>query len=94
MFEDIPVDDLATLLGEFYGTVLSKSGKEYSKSGLMNLCSRLNRHLHAPPFNKTYDLMNDRTFTQANLVFNGRLRDNKEKGLDKSAPRSSLEKSV
>ena len=92
-FKNLPVEKLAQLLRQFYGTVLSKNGKEYSKSGLVNLRSGLNWHLHAPPFNKSFDLMNDRIFTKANLVFNGRLRDNKEKGLDKSSPRSSLEKS-
>ena len=36
--------------------------------------------------------MNDREFKQANLVFTGRLRDNKDKGLDTSMPRVALEK--
>ena len=36
--------------------------------------------------------MNDRIFTQANLVLTGQLRDNKEKGLDTAAPRNSIEK--
>ena len=31
-------------------------------------------------------------FTQANLVFTGRLRDNKDKGLDTSSPRTPIEK--
>ena len=35
--------------------------------------------------------MNDRIFTQANLEFTGRLRDNKEKGLDTSTPCTSME---
>ena len=35
--------------------------------------------------------MNDRVFTQANLVFIGRLRDNKEKGLDTSTPRTCMD---
>ena len=36
--------------------------------------------------------MNDRVFTQTNLVFTGRLRDNKEKGHDTSKPRTAIEK--
>ena len=36
--------------------------------------------------------MNDWVFTQANLVLTGHLQDNKEKGLDTSAPRTSIEK--
>ena len=80
-FEDLSVDNLAQLLRQFYGTVLSKNGKEYSKSGMINLRSGLNCYLHAPPYNKSYDLMNDRIFTQANLVFTKRLKDKKKKAL-------------
>ena len=36
--------------------------------------------------------MNDRIFTQANLVLTGRMRDNKDKGLDTTTPRIALEK--
>ena len=36
--------------------------------------------------------MNNQDFVQANLVFTGTLRDNKEKGLDTAAPRYPLEK--
>ena len=91
-FEELPVEQLADLLRQFYGTVLSKNHKEYSKSGLINLRSGLNRYLHGPPFKKSFDLMNDRVFTQANLVLTGRLRDNKERGLDKLSLRSPMEK--
>ena len=90
-FEDLPLDDLADVLRQFYGTVLNKNGKEYSRSGLINLRSGLNRHLHAPPHKKNFDLMNDKLFTQANLVFTGRMRDNKEKGLDTSTPRTPMD---
>ena len=91
-FEDLPEEDLSQLLMQFYGTVLSKNCKEYSKSGLINLCSGINHYLHAPPFSKTLDLMNDRIFTQANLVLTGRMRDNKDKGLDTTTPHIALEK--
>ena len=69
-----------------------KTGKEYSHSGLINLRAGLNCHLHAPPYKKSYDLMKDRVFTQANLVLTGRLRHNKDKGLDTASPRTSIEK--
>ena len=92
-FEDLTVDELADLLRKFYGTVLSKQGKEYSKSGMINLRSGLNRYLQSVPFKKTYDLMNDQVFLQANKVFSGCLRDNKERGLDTSQPRQPIEQS-
>ena len=91
-FEDLPGEDLSQLLRQFYGTVLSKNHKEYSKSGLINLHSGINCYLRAPPFSKTLDLMNDRIFTQANLVLTGRMRHNKDKGLDTTTPRIALEK--
>ena len=93
-FEDLPIQQLADLLRQFYGTVLSKTRKECSHSGMVNLRSGLNRHFHSPPHSKTFDLMNDRDFLQANLVFTGRLRDNKEKGLYTSAPRTAIEKMI
>ena len=85
------MENLAELLRKLYGTVLSKKGKEYSKSGLMNLRAGLNRHLQQPPCKCTVDLMNDHIFLQANQVFSGRLRDNKDKGLDVSKPRQTIE---
>ena len=90
-FEELPVNQLADMLRKFYGTVLSKKGKEYSKSGLINLRAGLNRHLQDPPHKRSLDLMSDRQFLQANKVFSGRLRDNKEKGFDTSKPRMAIE---
>ena len=70
-FEQLPMDELADLLRKLYGTVLSKKGKEYSKSGFVNLRAGLNRYLQDPPFKHTLDLMNTRIFLQANKVFLG-----------------------
>ena len=90
-FEVLSIEDLADMLRRFYGTVLSKKGNEYSKSGLVNLCAGLNHHLQEPPHKRTLDLMNDRDFLQANKVLTGRLRDNKEKGKDKSKRRIAID---
>ena len=72
-FEDKSKEDLAEILRKFYGTVLSKSGKCYSKSGMINIRSSLNRHLTNPPHKRTIDLMQDQEFLQANRVFTGRM---------------------
>ena len=72
-FEDLPKEELAELLKRFYGTVLSKNGKQYSKSCLINIHSGINRHLVNPPHKKTINLMEDTEFLQANKVFTGRL---------------------
>ena len=90
-FEQLPKEELALLLWEFYGTVLSKRGKEYSHSGMINLCSGINWHLCGTNHQRTLDFMKDQEFLQANKVFTSHVRDNKEKGLDVSQPRSSME---
>ena len=90
-FENLPVDELAEILRRFYGTVLSKNRKEYSKSGMVNIRSGLNHYLQDPPNRRNIDLMHDKQFLQANKVFTGRLRDNKEKGLDVSKPQNTIE---
>ena len=91
-FEELPTDNLAQLLHQFYGTVLSKQGKKYSKSGMVNLRSGLNRYLQNPLFKRTLDLMNDKCFLQASKVLTGKLCDNKENGLDVSKPRHAIDK--
>ena len=91
-FEDLAKEELSELLRRFYGTVLSKNGKQYSKSGLINICSAINRHLVNPPHKKTINLMEDTEFLQASKVFIGHLRDNKEKGLDTTKPQVPIEK--
>ena len=88
-FELLEADKLADLLRKLYGTVLSKKGTPYSKSGMINLRAGINRYLQSPPFNHTIDIMNDAQFLPANKVFTGRMRDNKD--IDISQPRSSID---
>ena len=90
-FELLEADKLADLLRKLYGTVLSKKGTPYSKSGMINLCVGINRYLQSPLFNRIIDIMNDAQFLPANKVFTGRMRDNKEKGYNISQPRSSID---
>ena len=58
-FEELPEEQLDDILRQFYGSVLSKNGKEYSRSGLINLRSGLNRlastdiYIHHPTRNVT-----------------------------------------
>ena len=79
------------MLRKFYGTVLTKKGAPYSKSGMINLRAGINRHIQSPPYNRTLDIMNDASFLPANKVFTGRMRENKESGLDVSKPRESID---
>ena len=89
-FEDYPDILLAETLREFFGSVKSKQGKEYSKSSMINLRSGLNRYLTYPPNSRIINLMHNDIFQRANLVFKGRLRKNKQEGNDVSQPRSDI----
>ena len=55
-------------------------GEHYQKQSLVNIRSVINRHLQLPPFNRTWDLVKDSDFQQANRVFSGNLITQKEKG--------------
>ena len=58
---------------------------------MINLRAGINRHIQSPPCNCTLDIMNDAPFLPANKVFTSRMRENKEKGLDVSKPRESID---
>ena len=90
-FEALQTPELADMLRKLYGTVLTKKGTPNSKSEMINLRAGINRYHQNPPFNCTFDIMNDPDFLPANKVFSGRMRDNKEKGFDVSKPRESID---
>ena len=90
-FEQLPDEDLAQLLRNFFGEVRTKNGKKYSKSSMINLRSDINHYLQLPPNNRIKNLMRDDTFLQANKVFTGQLRLNKEEGLDVPTPIRSID---
>ena len=79
-FEILDVEPLAILLREFYAEAVTEKGKPYSRQGLINLSSDLNRHLTSAPFNKMTDLCKDRDFMQANKVLKGKMRITKQSG--------------
>lgn len=89
-FETLPDTLLAEVLRVFFAEVRKQDGKPYSKSGMVNLRAGLNRYLQAPPNNRIINLMHNDAFQNANRVFCGVLRDNKENGLDKSKPKTSI----
>ena len=64
-FEEMSKEELADILRQFYGTVCSKKGKEYSRSSMVNLRSGINRHLTNPPYKRNIDIMQDQEFLQA-----------------------------
>lgn len=89
-FETLPDEILAGILREFFGAVRKQSQKEYSRSGLINLRAGLNRYLQDPPNRCIINLMHNPIFQNANKVFYGHMRVNKQKGLDVSRPKEPI----
>lgn len=89
-FEYLPDTLLAALLRQFFAEVRKKDKKPYSKSGMINLRAGLNRYLQSPPFNRIINLMRNDCFQNANSVFTGVLRTNKDAGLDTGTPKTSI----
>ena len=69
---------------EFYAVAVAEKGDPYSKQGLINLRSGINRHLTSPPHNKILDLSKDREFLQANKILKARMRITKKSGKEKA----------
>lgn len=57
---------------------------------MINLHAGLNRYLQSPPHSRIINLMHHDAFQNANAVFTGVLRDNKEKGFDVSRTKSAI----
>lgn len=89
-FETLPDTLLAEILRSFFAEVRKQDKKPYSKSAMINLRAGLNRYLQSPPHNRIINLMHNDTFQNANSVFSGVLRDNKEKGFDVSKPKTGI----
>lgn len=67
-FEWLPVEELDVLLEQFYPSAQTKSGNNYSKSGLVGLRAGLNRYLTLPPVSRDLNLVKDREFQASNQV--------------------------
>ena len=78
-FEVMSKEVLAETLWHFYPSARQKPDKsdpegepkKYVKQSLINIRPAINRHLQLPPYNKTWDLTNDKDFIPANKVFKG-----------------------
>ena len=84
-FEQLPVEDLAALLRQFYGNVRNSDGSKYSKSSLCSMRAGIQRHLTTPPHSRTVNIITDVEFQSAKNVFRGDLKRNKRKGNDKTS---------
>lgn len=92
-FEHLEDNLLAQLLRTFFAEVRKRNGKPYSKSGMINLRAGLNRYLQSPPYSRIVNLMHNDAFQNANSVFIGVLRHNKQQGFDTSRRRTAITRS-
>ena len=67
-FETLSSEELADLLRQFYASVRTAYGKEYSRSAYTGFRAAIQRHLVEPPFNRKLNIIQDREFITANLV--------------------------
>ena len=70
-FEENPTMDLNFLLKEFYTNMRKHGGDYYKLGSFMTIRHAINRHLKEPPYNKTFDILKDQEFNDANLAFKG-----------------------
>ncbi|XP_043535761.1 activating transcription factor 7-interacting protein 1-like isoform X3 [Chiloscyllium plagiosum] len=83
-FEMMPVEELNSILREFYGTVRNHDGNTYSISSYKSIRAGLNRHLKMPPHSRQICLMQDKEFSSANNVFLGVLKILRKQGKDET----------
>lgn len=89
-FEELDALDLAILLRSFYGEVNNKNSGAYSRSSVIGIRARINRYLQHPPYNRTINITTDKEFMSCNKVLTGRIKINREKGLDVTKHKSAI----
>ena len=91
-FDVLEVEELASLLRSFYGSVRQKkSGEYYSKAAMVGLRSAIHRHVTSPPYSRQVNILQDREFQQANNLFKGVLKKLREEGKDVSKHHDPIE---
>lgn len=80
-FEMLSVTELDDLLRRFYAELRTADGKLYSRSTFSGIRSAINRHIRAPPFNRTISILNNE-FHRSNAVFKATLKKLSVDGLD------------
>jgi hypothetical protein len=67
--ENMDINELKTLLKEFYMNLRKQNGALYSRSSFVVSRQSLNRHLKSPAVGKTFDIIADSDFSDANTAF-------------------------
>lgn len=74
----LSVNDLCSLLRDFYANVKNKKGELYKKNSLLNIRQSLNRFFKEN--DKCFDIINDAEFAVANSTFKGQLHKIRQEG--------------
>ena len=73
--------DLDKLLAQFYVELRKVDETHYLKTSYVCIRAAIQRHLQNPPFNATFCLLNDSTFSHSNLVLKGMFKTLTESGM-------------
>ncbi|XP_076100735.1 uncharacterized protein LOC143069814 [Mytilus galloprovincialis] len=80
-FEEYDEVRLNDILGQFYMNARKPDGNHYKISSLENIIYGLNRYLRSPPYNKTFSIIKDAAFNDANVNFKAATLELKRMGL-------------
>ena len=92
-FESMEDSDLADNLKQFYCSVRTSDGTEYSRSGYRNLRSGIQRYLQSTAVGRNINLRTDKIFMAANQCYDGMLKELKRSGRDVSQHKKVIEES-
>ncbi|CAG2234023.1 KCTD1_15 [Mytilus edulis] len=91
-FENLPVSELCTLLKGFYINLRRHNGELYTRSSFLVVRQSLNRFLRNPPVSKSFDIMADSTFNNANDAFKAMCKKMRQEGKGKIQHKPSIQK--
>ncbi|XP_063443130.1 uncharacterized protein LOC134723448 [Mytilus trossulus] len=80
-FEEYDEVRLNEILGQFYMNARKPDGNHYKISSLENIRYGINRYLRSPPYNKTFSIIKDAAFNNANVNFKAATSELKRMGL-------------
>ena len=86
------INELKTLLKEFYMNLRKQNGALYSRSSFVVSRQSLNRHLKSPAVGKTFDIIADSDFSDANTAFKAMCKKMRQEGKGKVHHKPSIQK--
>lgn len=78
---------------KFYAELISREGKEYSRSSLLSIRAAIHRHLTGPSHKRVLNVISGPDFKCANDVLTGKIKTLKKEGLDTSTSHPAIKDS-